>query len=411
MRIVAKNLPSFITEEEIAREFSMHGTITDVYMLKNSIGEFRRTCFIGYLDAESAEKAVRHRDGSFLRNQKIKCEMAKDGPRERTNGPEERRIRYTRKMMIKDVPPSLDDGHVRKELEKFGELEGIEEMQHNDGRSIIVSFKDGESAVGAYKAVGLLGGRRVKVRAMFPKADGKRCIEHYNSLFFNFESVVKHTCESEGIGVKDLVDISSKDLGSRISLVETHLVKQTEEFLRHNGIVLDKITGELNKKILIIRNMSLMECLDLVKEDCRISIAPSRCLALLKFKDEKDALACYKGLSLRRMRNNVIYCEFAPVCDVPEEAEEQRPAGPAKTCNKILVKNVPFQASREDIRNIFGARVHVIDVRMPRKGDGSSRGFCFVTVSSPDDVAAAIEYFGNSTHLYGRRLVLERAKS
>jgi multiple RNA-binding domain-containing protein 1 len=412
MRIVAKNLPLFMTEEEIRREFSMHGAVTDVCMLKNSIGEFRRMCFVGYLDAESAQKAVKYRDGSFLKNQRIKCEIAEEAEwKERANESEERRIVYTGKIMIRDVPLCVTDEYVREELGKLGELREIEVIQHNRGKNVIVSFKSGESAVKAYKSIRLLAGKRVRIKAVMPKAGNKERVEHYNSLFFSFESVVRQTCENERVSAEELVDVKSKDLGPRISLVETHLVKQTEKFLRSNGIFLDRMTGQVDKKVLIVRNMSLMKCLDLVKEDCKISIAPSKCLALLKFAEEKDAVACYRSLCLRRMKGDVIYCEFAPVCDASEQAEDEKPAGPVKMCNKVLVKNVPFQASREDIKSIFDARVHVVDVRIPKKREGSSRGFCFVTLSSPEDVSEAIEYFGNSTHLYGRRLVLERAKS
>jgi len=44
------------------------------------------------------------------------------------------------------------------------------------------------------------------------------------------------------------------------------------------------------------------------------------------------------------------------------------------------------------------------------KPGGEGRGFCFVEFISPADAKRAMETLMHSTHLYGRRLVLEWAK-
>lgn len=52
-------------------------------------------------------------------------------------------------------------------------------------------------------------------------------------------------------------------------------------------------------------------------------------------------------------------------------------------------------------------------LRMPKKmvGTGSHRGFAFVEYNSKVEARAAMESMCQSTHLYGRRLVLEWAQA
>ncbi|ADM11980.2 polyadenylate binding protein 2 [Encephalitozoon intestinalis ATCC 50506] len=412
MRIVVKNLPESTTKEEIEKEFSKHGKITDVFMVNNEQGKFRRICFIGYIEEKDGMEAIKYRDGSMFKNHKIRCETTKEDSYE-TSESEERMIRYSRKIFIRNIPADADERFISDVFKEYGEVEEVGLLPRHEGKGAYVKFSKGECALEAYRKVKLIGGVKPRMRPWKDRGE-KREHEHYNTLFFNFESVVKKICESERIGIKDLVDVNDKDLGARMARAETHLVQETKEFLENNGIYLDHLTGSVDRKKLIVRNMELMKCLDLVDNGCKISIAPSKCLALLKFDSEEDAKRCYKKLSLRRMREHVIYCEYAPICNAPSKREEppkeHTEKKSRKGTNKLLIRNVPFQASKEDVRKIFDS-FHVVNVRIPVKREGTSRGFCFVTFQSPEEVSAAIEYFGSSTHLYGRRLVLEKAKS
>ncbi|KAJ1531958.1 hypothetical protein ONE63_000596 [Megalurothrips usitatus] len=91
---------------------------------------------------------------------------------------------------------------------------------------------------------------------------------------------------------------------------------------------------------------------------------------------------------------------------------------PRKTVNqekptgtKILVRNIPFQATREEVLELFKVFGEIKTLRLPKKmvGTGLHRGFAFVDFQSKNDAKNAMESLGQSTHLYGRRLVLEWA--
>ena len=78
--------------------------------------------------------------------------------------------------------------------------------------------------------------------------------------------------------------------------------------------------------------------------------------------------------------------------------------------NKLIVRNVPFQATKQDIVSLFTAFGQIKKVRLPKKFDNKShRGFAFVDFVTAQEAKAAFESL-HSTHLYGRRLVLEWAE-
>ncbi|KAE8634175.1 hypothetical protein XENTR_v10002218 [Xenopus tropicalis] len=81
--------------------------------------------------------------------------------------------------------------------------------------------------------------------------------------------------------------------------------------------------------------------------------------------------------------------------------------------SKILVRNVPFQATVREIRELFSTFGELKTVRLPKKmaGTGSHRGFGFVDFVTKQDAKRAFSALCHSTHLYGRRLVLEWAET
>ncbi|XP_050073836.1 probable RNA-binding protein 19 [Anopheles maculipalpis] len=85
----------------------------------------------------------------------------------------------------------------------------------------------------------------------------------------------------------------------------------------------------------------------------------------------------------------------------------------AQTGSKILVRNIPFQASAKEVRDLFKPFGDINTLRLPKKmaasADESHRGFGFVDFVEESDAKRAFNTLGRSTHLYGRRLVLEWA--
>ncbi|KAH8700570.1 putative pre-rRNA processing protein Mrd1 [Talaromyces proteolyticus] len=77
---------------------------------------------------------------------------------------------------------------------------------------------------------------------------------------------------------------------------------------------------------------------------------------------------------------------------------------------KIIIKNLPFQATKKDVRSLFGAYGQLRSVRVPKKFDRSARGFAFADFVSSREAENAMDALKN-THLLGRKLVLEYASA
>jgi multiple RNA-binding domain-containing protein 1 len=95
-----------------------------------------------------------------------------------------------------------------------------------------------------------------------------------------------------------------------------------------------------------------------------------------------------------------------------DAAEERRKEDRAKKISgkrtKIIIKNLPFEASKKDIRTLFGTYGQLRSVRVPKKFDHSARGFAFADFITAREAENALEAL-KDTHLLGRRLVLEFA--
>nr|CAC42098.1 RBD protein [Chironomus tentans] len=77
---------------------------------------------------------------------------------------------------------------------------------------------------------------------------------------------------------------------------------------------------------------------------------------------------------------------------------------------KIMVRNIPFQANANEIRQLFQVFGELKAVRLPKKpGIDQHRGFGFIDFVTKSDAKSAFDALHHSTHLYGRRLVLEWA--
>lgn len=95
-----------------------------------------------------------------------------------------------------------------------------------------------------------------------------------------------------------------------------------------------------------------------------------------------------------------------------DAAEERRREDVAKKAaaqrTKIVIKNLPFQATKKDIRTLFGTYGQLRSVRVPKKADYTARGFAFADFVTPREAENALNAL-KDTHLLGRRLVLDFA--
>ncbi|GAB1310294.1 Multiple RNA-binding domain-containing protein 1 [Madurella fahalii] len=97
-----------------------------------------------------------------------------------------------------------------------------------------------------------------------------------------------------------------------------------------------------------------------------------------------------------------------------DAAEERRREDLAKKAaaqrTKIVIKNLPFEASKRDVRELFSTYGKLVALRLPKKFNHSSRGFAFAEFSTAKEALNALTAL-KDTHLLGRRLVLDFAEA
>ncbi|TFY67177.1 hypothetical protein EVJ58_g1792 [Rhodofomes roseus] len=124
------------------------------------------------------------------------------------------------------------------------------------------------------------------------------------------------------------------------------------------------------------------------------------------FKTKDEARRGLKSLEGFVLDGHVLSVKWAGrgADEVEGEETKGKPRGA-----KMIVKNVPFEATKKDIQQLFGAHAQLKSVRLPRKFDHRTRGFAFLEFVSPHEAARAYAALRH-THLLGRHLVLEWAE-
>ncbi|KAI8612512.1 hypothetical protein BC830DRAFT_1136316 [Chytriomyces sp. MP71] len=138
----------------------------------------------------------------------------------------------------------------------------------------------------------------------------------------------------------------------------------------------------------------------------------------LEFDKKEDAVRAVKALQNTELDGHKLQLKFSNASTkaksatsgssskraADDEADEVKVTG-----SKLIIRNIPFQATKKDIKQLFSTFGQVKTVRLPLKFDGTHRGFGFVDFLTKQEAKAAFSTLG-STHLYGRHLVMEWAE-
>ncbi|KMS99233.1 hypothetical protein BVRB_2g046710 [Beta vulgaris subsp. vulgaris] len=96
------------------------------------------------------------------------------------------------------------------------------------------------------------------------------------------------------------------------------------------------------------------------------------------------------------------------LCHARKNEKIPTKAGNDRSSTKLIVRNVAFEATEKDLRQLFSPFGQIKTLRLPMKV-GKHRGFAFIEFVTKQEAQNALNAL-SSTHLYGRHLVLERAK-
>ncbi|CAK7197380.1 Multiple RNA-binding domain-containing protein 1 [Sporothrix eucalyptigena] len=134
----------------------------------------------------------------------------------------------------------------------------------------------------------------------------------------------------------------------------------------------------------------------------------------VEFRNKADAAGACQAMDGHILQGHTLTVK-ASHRGTQDAAAEQREADQAKKLaanrgGKLIIKNIPFEASRTDLRKLLGTYGQLKAVRMPKKFGNTTRGYAFAEFVTAREAAAAMTALRN-THLLGRRLVIEFAEA
>ncbi|KAK9172302.1 RNA recognition motif domain protein family protein [Cryptosporidium meleagridis] len=300
-----------------------------------------------------------------------------------------------------------------------------------------------------------------KLKALNKKKESSIDKKTWNLLYISGNSAVNAFIDNEDVKKHDIVDVQAPDLASRVSLMETHVISATKEWLKKEGISVkafevegsDIFTAKLkfegvenverSKDTIIIKHLpSDQVTLSDLQKICspfgrvnRLCLSPSKTIAIVQFLEESAAEYAFKRLAFKRFKSVPLYIEWAPInLFVPETETQKEKETESKVVNKkeildidedldnknavhVFVKNLSFDTTNKALENLFskveGFRKATITMKTHSDSDGNiikkSMGYGFLEFKTSEHAKECIKRMQSVT-LDGHTLELKISK-
>ncbi|KAG0222919.1 hypothetical protein BGX31_008794, partial [Mortierella sp. GBA43] len=123
-----------------------------------------------------------------------------------------------------------------------------------------------------------------------------------------------------------------------------------------------------------------------------------------EFVSKEKAMTAMKAMNGFILDGNKLEIKFSD-----RKSDNKSRVAPKDHGTKLVVRNIPFEATKKDIQGLFSSFGQLKSVRLPKKMSGGHRGFAFLDFMTKQEAKNVYENVAN-THLLGRHLVLEWAE-
>lgn len=291
-------------------------------------------------------------------------------------------------ILVKNFSYGVKSSDLRKLFEEYGQLTRL--LMPPSGTIAIVEFARPDEAQKAFKS---LAYRKLGDSILFLEKAPKDLFE--TAMAPSKQSEVKAV--SQGFSTADTFAADEPDEGTATSTLfvknlnfSTTNEKLVETFQPLDGFVSARIKTKPDPK-----NPGQKLSMGFGFVDFRTKV------------QAQNALAAMHGYNLDQ-HELVIRASHKAMDAAEERRREDSAKKVAARRTKIIIKNLPFQATKKDVRSLFGSYGQLRSVRVPKKFDRSARGFGFADFVSAREAENAMDAL-KSTHLLGRKLVLEFA--
>jgi len=292
-------------------------------------------------------------------------------------------------ILVKNIPYDCTKDELRRLLEAYGDIKRY--LMPPSGVIAIVEFANSAQCKAAFSG---LAYKKVKSSILFLEKAPKDLFDAKFAVF-NAENGPEGITKIPASELKDTDHTVPDTVGTATLFVRNLNFSTTTKLLTETFKPLDGfMSGRVKTKT------------DPKKPGQVLSMG----FGFLEFRtaqQAQSALASMDGYNLEGHKLQIRASHRAT-----DAAEEHKRADAAKRAaskkTKIIIKNLPFEATKKDVRALFGAYGQLRSVRVPKKMDRAARGFAFADFTTPKEAENAIDAL-RDTHLLGRRLVLEFA--
>lgn len=418
-RLFVRNLNYTCTQEDLEEVFSKYGQLTEVHFpIDKKTSLPKGYAYVEFMFPQNAAEAYRELNGTIFQGRNFHLIPSKPKPEPSLKSDSHGGMLSGANMskLVQDETTSSDS----------------KDAAETEDKKPVASMLNPEKTFTEQAIVKQSSFKREKADKLKKEAPlSKPVVRNWNTLFLGQNALADIVSERRGMEKsKLLTQQTHKDpIAVRMALGDAMMVEETRKFLVSNGVELDSFDNPQaarSRTVMIVKNLpATLDKSELVKlfesTGGRVSsviLPPTGLTALVEMEEPVQAKLAFKRLAYAMFKDSIIYLEWAPMNVFRERSLDEQDQSDTKQLQelqtgrtKILVKNVPFEATVPELRKVFGAFGELNFVRMPKKVDGQFRGFCFVDYLTQEDALRAFKSLCHSTHLYGRKLVLEWAKS
>jgi len=343
------------------------------------------------LDPTSADAGVRQAIAETSVIQEAKSYFTKNGV---DLNAFKKRERGDTAILVKNFPYGMTLEELRKMFEEFGQV--LRVLMPPAGTVAIVEMAQPGHAKAAF---GSLAYRRIKDSILYLEKGPK---DLFTGKTTSLDSTLPLVTKGENLADQKI---------SAADLLESDVVEgsTTTLFVRNlNFTTTSTILAEVFKPLDGFMSARVNTKTDPKKPGQVLSMG----FGFIEFKTNPQAQAALKAMEGYDLEGHklVIKISHKGLDAAEEKKKEDRVKKMAGKRTKIIIKNLPFQATKQDVRTLFGSYGQLRSVRVPQKFDHTTRGFAFADFITSREAENALEALKN-THLLGRRLVLEFAEA
>ncbi|XP_055260316.1 probable RNA-binding protein 19 [Moschus berezovskii] len=215
---------------------------------------------------------------------------------------------------------------------------------------------------------------------------------------------------------EQLTDGAAHEASAKMEAEEEEEEEEEEESLPGCTLFIKNLNFDTTEETLkgVFSKVGAVKSCSISKKKNKAGALLSMGFGFVEYRKPEQAQKALKQLQGHVVDGHKLEVRISERATKPALTSARKKQAPRKqTTSKILVRNIPFQADSREIRELFSTFGELKTVRLPKKmtGTGTHRGFGFVDFLTKQDAKRAFNALCHSTHLYGRRLVLEWADS